>query len=213
MKIAIVGSGISGLSFWLFLRKLDLLRHHEVVIYEARQQRTSGSDSNAETYNASVIGASIGLSTNGLNVLKRCDEGLHQEVTTTGHVIRTFKITNARGWTLGDAPVGPEGQTMVMIGRQAFWQILKKRVPNNVVVTKKLLKIEKRGAESALVFVDGSSAVADLVVGADGIWSVVRRAIFDAPAEDGEYEYSPYYESVLRCSLHSHKADSPHSEA
>ena len=96
VKIAIIGAGISGLSFYLFLDKLGLTKHHGVTIYEAReaQDRTVTGEEHVETYNASVIGASIGLSTNGLRVLQCLDQGLYDELIKTGHVLKTCKLTS-----------------------------------------------------------------------------------------------------------------------
>lgn len=196
MKIAIVGAGISGLSFYLFLQKYGLTEKHDITIYEARQA-TESSDAqgqDAEVYNASVIGASIGLSTNGLKVLQRLDERLFEEVKATGHVLTTCKISTARGWILADVPAGRNGEEILMIGREAFWQCLRKRVPERVIVRKKMAGVEIRDVSNSLVFSGGSREEADLVVGADGIWSAVRRSMFDSSEGKGEYEYSPHYE-------------------
>ena len=178
MRITIVGSGISGLSFWLFLQKLGILKDHDLTIYEARQATSAASagGSNAETYNASVIGASIGLASNGLAVIKRLDEGLYDEAMKCGHILKTCKITNARGWTLADVPVGPDQTSMLMIGREAFWQILKRRVPEDVLVRKKVIKVEIGREVKALLFDDGARVEADLIVGADGIWFGVSHS-------------------------------------
>lgn len=42
---------------------------------------------------------------------------------------------------------------------------------------KQLIRIEERGSQRAAIFKDGTQAVADLVVGADGIKSEVRKAL------------------------------------
>ena len=198
MRIAIIGAGISGLSFYLFLRKLGLTDKHHITIYEAREavDRSTAAKHNAETYNASVIGASIGLSVNGLKVLKRLDEDLLDEVMRTGHVITTCKISTARGWILANVPVGPNDEEMLMIGREDFWRCLKKRTPGSLIARKKLANIEIADSTSTsmLLLSDSSNVEADLVVGADGIWSVVRRTIFDGGEGSGEYKYSPNFE-------------------
>ena len=196
MRIAIVGGGLSGFSLYLWFEKLGLTKKNDVKIYEARQaaDRTATGEDNKETYNASVVGASIGLSPNGPKVLKRLDEDLYNEVMNTGHVIKTCKITNARGWVLADVPAGPNNETMLMVGREEIWQCLRRRVPESVIVRKKVRKVEIGHSSNVLLFSDGSKAEADLVVGADGIWSVVRRAIFDAGEGKSEYKYSPHYE-------------------
>lgn len=196
MRISIVGGGISGLSLYLWLKKLGLDQKHDVKLYEARQNTsgTAADQTNTETYNASVIGASIGLSANGLKVLQRYDQGLYDEVMKAGHVLRTCKVSNARGWILADVPMGPNEHATLMVGREELWQSLKRKVPESVIVRKKVIKVQIRETVNVLHFSDGSEEVADLIVGADGIWSVVRRAIFDAPEGKSEYEYSPHYE-------------------
>lgn len=196
MRIAIIGGGLSGFSLYLWFQKLGLTTDHDVTIYEARQltDAATSSGSTQETYNASVIGASIGLSPNGPKVLMRLNEDLYKEIMQTGHEIRTCKITNARGWTLADVPAGPNNETMLMIGREDIWQCFRRRVPESVIVRKKVKKVEIGETINVLLFSDGSEAEVDLVVGADGIWSIVRRAIFDAGEGMSEYEYSPHYE-------------------
>ena len=42
---------------------------------------------------------------------------------------------------------------------------------------KRLVKIEERGNRRAAIFEDGTEVVADLIVGADGIRSEVRKAL------------------------------------
>lgn len=196
MRISIIGGGISGLSLYLWLDKLGLTKEHDIRIYEARQatSSTATDQTNTETYNASVIGASIGLSANGLKVLQRFDQGLYDEVMKAGHVLRTCKLSNARGWTLGDVPMGPNGEIMLMVGREEIWQCLRRRVLESVTIRKKVTKVQIGDSVNVLLFSDGTEEETDLVVGADGIWSVVRRAIFDAPDGKGEYTYSPHYE-------------------
>jgi 2-polyprenyl-6-methoxyphenol hydroxylase-like FAD-dependent oxidoreductase len=46
---------------------------------------------------------------------------------------------------------------------------------------KQLMRIEKRGERRAAIFKDGTEVIADLIVGADGIKSEVRRALGGHP--------------------------------
>ena len=196
MRIAIIGAGISCLSCYLFLRKYGLAERHNITIYETREAADSSNtgEDNTETYNASAVGASISLGANGFRVLARLDKGLHEEVARTGHLIRICKISTARGWTLANIPAGPDGDETLMIGREDFWRCLTRRVPESALLRKKVVLLKIGETSSRLEFGDGSDAEADLVVGADGIWSVVRRAIVDAGAGKEEYKYSPHYE-------------------
>ncbi len=95
---------------------------------------------------------------------------MYEEVMKCGHILKTCKITNARGWTLANVPMGPDQTSMLMIRREAFWQILKDRVPEDVVNRKKVLELEPGGNANVLLLDSGASAEADLVVGADGVW-------------------------------------------
>ncbi|KAI8952816.1 FAD/NAD(P)-binding domain-containing protein [Xylaria longipes] len=200
MKIAIIGAGISGLSVFLWLRKVGLLDEHSVTIYEAReaQDRSATAAANLETYNASVIGASIGLSPTGLHVLERLDQGLYDEVLRTGHIIRSWRMSNARGWTLANSPAGGEDERMVMIGRDACCQILRKRVPDDAIVRRKVIdvKLAEGNNKPRLVFQDQTTEEFGFVIACDGIWSQVRRAMFGSQDRD-QYEFSPKYEGLV----------------
>ncbi|KAI0405699.1 FAD/NAD(P)-binding domain-containing protein [Xylaria palmicola] len=200
MKIAIIGAGISGLSQYLWLQRVGLLDGHSATIYEAReaQDRSATAAANLETYNASVIGGSIGLSPTGLHVLKRLDRSLHDEVLGTGHIIRTWRMSNARGWTLANTPAGGENEMMVMIGRDACARILKNRVPEKVIMRRKVIdvKLAEGNNKPSLVFQDQTTEAFDLIIGCDGIWSCTRRAIFGAQGHE-QYEFAPHYEGLV----------------
>ena len=60
---------------------------------------------------------------------------------------------------------------------------------------KKLTAIEQRGADAALTFTDGSRAEAALVIGADGIHSVVREGAVgeEQPRYTGRVAYRTTY--------------------
>ncbi|KAH8163431.1 hypothetical protein CIB48_g4816 [Xylaria polymorpha] len=200
MKIAIIGAGISGISEYLWLRKVGLLDEHSVTIYEARgaQDRSATAAVNLETYNASVIGASIGLSPTGLHVLKRLDPDLHDEVLRTGHIIRSWRMSNARGWTLANSPAGEDDESMVMIGRDACCQILRKKIPDEAIVRRKVIdvKLAEGNNKPKLVFQDQTTEEIDFVIACDGVWSRVRRAMFGAQDRE-QYEFSPNYEGLV----------------
>ncbi|KAM0718523.1 hypothetical protein Q7P37_005593 [Cladosporium fusiforme] len=208
MHIAIIGGGISGLSLYLWLQKLNLTTTHTITIYEARAPdpttntntntstppKTQEESSNdVQTSNASLIGGALGFSPTGLRVLHRLDPTLEDEVLRTGHWMGRWRMSNARGWTLGETEV-TEGGGGVFIGRNAFWGLLRRRVPDAVVVCgKKVVDVRTaHGGDSGLcrvTFKDGSEVQADLVVGCDGIWSSVRTAVLGEPV-------APTYEGL-----------------
>ena len=80
-----------------------------------------------------------------------------------------------------DSPIN-----LIMISRQAFWSILLKHVVAKdgpeVVKHKRVVELVIPCAESAektiVNFADGTEEEADLVIGADGLRSIVRKAMF-----------------------------------
>ncbi|KAI2637539.1 hypothetical protein GGS21DRAFT_511952, partial [Xylaria nigripes] len=198
VKVAIVGAGISGLSAYLWLRKVGLLEDHSILIYEAQEDQEAQGTANLDIYNASLIGASIGLSPTGLHVLKRLHEDLYDEILRTGHVIWSWRMSNSRGWTLSMSSAGGKNEMMVIIGRDACCQILRKHVPDDVIQRRKVIdvKLAEGGVRPRVTFHDQRNEEFDLVIGCDGIWSRVRRAIFGAQDRD-EYAFSPQYEGLV----------------
>lgn len=83
------------------------------------------------------------------------------------------------------------------IHRTHLLHVLKSRVPDSKISKgKRLVKIEKDIAKEgyALSFVDGTSAEADIVVGCDGIKSIVRAHLghLDHPTYSGQMVYRGY---------------------
>jgi 2-polyprenyl-6-methoxyphenol hydroxylase-like FAD-dependent oxidoreductase len=107
-------------------------------------------------------------------------------------------MSNARGWTLANSPAGGHDEMMVMIGREACCQILRRRVPGHVVVRRNVIdvKLAEGNNKPALVFQDQTREEFDFVIACDGIWSRARRAIFGAQDRDS-YEFSPQYEGLV----------------
>jgi 2-polyprenyl-6-methoxyphenol hydroxylase-like FAD-dependent oxidoreductase len=214
MKIVIVGAGISGLSTYLFLRKhlptpSPPAQPHSIHIYETYDttrglNRKDGIHPGAHDQIASSIGigGGLGIMGNGLNVLKRLDESLFHDIVRHGHPMHDFKMSNARGWTLAKIPIKSQDEppmTCVMIARQALWDCLRVNVPDSAIVTKKISAVVATAGEEKKIieFADGSPAEeCDLVIGADGLRSVVRRAIFSSSEGDNKTEepFPAHYE-------------------
>lgn len=211
MKIIIVGAGISGCAAYLSLQKRLPGDTHSYSIYEAYdtskdttfRERAETSSGEESTRSATlVVGGGLGVGPNGLNVLKRLDESLFREAVRSGYPYSDFQIKCAYGWTLMNVAATAEvdGQTMnsVAMSRHSIWKVLRDRVPDNVIVNKKISQvIIPRGASSSkylITFMDGSDPVeADLVLGADGLKSTVKRALFDDKIAEQD-PYPPRYE-------------------
>lgn len=201
MKIIIVGAGISGLSSYLSLKKhLPESTSHSITIYEAydtSKKEPLGALPAGDTHSATlVVGGGLGVSPNGLSVLKRLDEELYYDVVKSGYPYSHMKFMNSYGWNLGRFFAGNDDDppmNSVAMSRQAIWNCLRDRVPDDIIVNKRISEvISSSEGRNTVKFADGSpDEEADLVIGADGLKSIVRRAVFQEAEAD---PYPPHYE-------------------
>jgi 2-polyprenyl-6-methoxyphenol hydroxylase-like FAD-dependent oxidoreductase len=169
--VLIIGGGIAGPVLALFLKQSGFCVH----IFEA----SSGP---------SDTGGSLGLAPNGMNVLAAAGViDAIREVSVTSH---EWAFENQRGKLLACAVTkdhhSRHGQTGVMITRAALQRVLIERAEGqgiSVNYNKRLTAIEDRPGQPVVAhFADGTSVEGDLIVGADGIRSQVRKAVMpDAP--------------------------------
>ncbi len=166
LKIGIAGGGVGGLAAAIALRQ----QGHEVTVYE-------------QAKGFSKVGADINLTPN----VVRAIDGLG-----AGKAIRergarpTFRIS--RDWDtgketsrLGMSEVAEQqyGAPQVTIHRSDIIDALAEQFPMNQIQFGKRIRSLQQGDDGVtLAFEDGSSATFDVVVGADGIHSRVRTALF-----------------------------------
>ncbi|KAL8813303.1 MAG: hypothetical protein Q9200_000373 [Gallowayella weberi] len=193
MQVIIVGAGISGLACYLFLRKhlpsalpsgvelhITIVESHAVT---KRKQRSDGAVDEAAGQVANTIGAALGLAPNGLSVLRDLDETVFAKIANSGYPVSHFELKNARGYSL--ARIGatnhedPELHT-VLISRQRLWDCLRDHVPDDAILERKIVsEVSYTDDHSPVVnFADGSSSLkADIIIGADGAKSVIKRTV------------------------------------
>ena len=159
----IIGAGIAGPVVAMFLRKAGI----SSAIYEAR---TSAED----------VGSFLQIAPNGMNVLKAI--GLDTKISAAGTVTSHIRFRNSHGKSLSRVMNGSleaHGAPAVLIVRSALHRILmteaiERGIP--VSLGKRLVRIVDLPGQSVVAhFEDGSSAEGDIIIGADGIWSAVRR--------------------------------------
>jgi 2-polyprenyl-6-methoxyphenol hydroxylase-like FAD-dependent oxidoreductase len=163
-RILVVGGGIGGLSVAAASRKLGL----DVTVFEqAREIRE--------------VGAGVGLWSNAMASLDELEVG---GLVRRGCIpIRTVCGSNARGKTLSKfdlAELGPdfEGAACYVVLRAHLLAALATRVPADSIVTaSRVLRVDASEQGVRVHFEDGRTEVGDLVVGADGIHSVVRPTV------------------------------------
>src|SRR5690606_31179346 len=79
---------------------------------------------------------------------------------------------------LGDYALKKYGSTYLTVHRGDFQQLLTEAVPSGILAfNKKLEKVDDLGDKVALTFADGTTDYADLVIGADGVNSVIRSTL------------------------------------
>jgi 2-polyprenyl-6-methoxyphenol hydroxylase-like FAD-dependent oxidoreductase len=199
MKIIIVGAGIAGLTTYLHLRK-HLPNTHTITIYESHQPRSKlpltpslqpTHTLDALSASTGIVGGGLGISPNGMRVLRHLDKDLHDAVIAQGFPVEDFVFKGANGWTLGVAKTsdklvmgGVEEEVCVASSRHGLWEAIMKSVGEGVVKYRKVIGIERgiNGRKTIVKVVDedGNETIdeADILIGADGVKSVVRSALF-----------------------------------
>ncbi|WYZ41189.1 hypothetical protein EsH8_V_000084 [Colletotrichum jinshuiense] len=202
MKIAIVGCGLAGMSTYLALRKF-LPGNHNVTIYESLipppdQDLPSENLDTARV--AAPQGGCIGISANGMRVLHNLDPAVHAAILKRGYGYETVRLRSSTGQDLSvERRSQREDDVTVIMARQAAWRTLREAIPDDHVVIRKVAKVTKRGqlgnSTPVISFVDGGSADFDLVIGADGVHSTVRKQFFS----DHSLDYSAVFSK--RCGI------------
>lgn len=163
-RIAIVGAGPAG----LVLARVLHVHGFAATIYEAEASadaRTQGGMLDIHDYNGQIALKAAGL----------FDE-LQRIIRPGGQAMR---IVGTDGKILLDLP--DDGGTLrPEVHRGDLRQMLLDSLPAGTVVWgKKLARVDSAAADHTLVFTDGTTATADLIVGADGAWSKVRCRLTD----------------------------------
>ena len=178
-SIAVIGGGIGGLSAALYLLRAGF----DVHVYE--QSRALRE-----------VGAGIQVSPNASRVLHHL--GLGEELAKIG--VRPLAFHQQRwedGRTLlksplGDAVLEAFGFPYYQVHRSDLLTMLTGALPaERLHLGHKLAAFEDRGDRVNIQFDNGARADADLMIGADGIHSTVRRALFgeEQPRYSGGIAY------------------------
>ncbi|EOD46331.1 putative salicylate hydroxylase protein [Neofusicoccum parvum UCRNP2] len=165
LHVAIAGAGIAGLA-----AAVALSRHPRIDI-QLYDKATALRE----------IGASIALGPNGLRTLEKLGVGnaLDDDVAFRGPsgLPMIYRLTRDRHWKTNEIISFDEFKNVpdrrhqtARFARAHLHQSLLQHVsPERIHLGKKIVAVEERGAGVILKFADGTEAVADLLVGADGI--------------------------------------------
>ena len=163
--IAIVGAGIAGLALALLLAKRNL----KSTIYELRSPKASSE-------------GAITLSPNGLQVLNAIDPGLARRIFAKGYRFRALTFRSKEHDSLDAYEVGNSekyGFDAYRVYRQIVLDELKSAVEElniRTVYNRKFSHVvSEQTSTVTFAFEDGSQKEANVLIGADGIHSMVRR--------------------------------------
>jgi 2-polyprenyl-6-methoxyphenol hydroxylase-like FAD-dependent oxidoreductase len=162
--VNIIGAGIGGLTTALTLKQKGL----NVNIFE----------SSAEL---KPIGAGIILANNAMQVFQKL--GIQDKIEKVGNKISYMKITDNQLKSLSVANLSEYeqkyGVSNIAIHRGELQKILVNEIGyNKIKLSKRLSKIEKTDLFK-LTFEDNSAIESKLIIGADGLKSVVRNQVFE----------------------------------
>jgi len=170
LKIAVIGGGIGGLTAALSLSRAGF----EVDVYEQAPELTQ-------------IGGGINMGPNAVRILRRL--GLAAGLDREG--VRPF-FTHQRRWqdgrTLQRAPLNPlceelYGAPHITIHRADLLAVIASGFPaKQIHLGHRLIGLENKNDFVEAWFENGMRIETDILVGADGINSVVRAALFGKEA-------------------------------
>jgi salicylate hydroxylase len=173
-RILVAGAGIGGLSAASCLMQAG----HAVEVYEQAPELAE-------------VGAGIQISANAMHVLRHL--GLEAAITRVGvrpgaYVFRLHDTgEEIQRFSLSDEHEQLHGAPYTQLHRADLHDILADRArkadPDIVRLNRRVTGFTESGDGVELRFADGTSARGDLLIGADGLKSVVRRQLFgDTPA-------------------------------
>ncbi|HEX8638055.1 MAG TPA: FAD-dependent monooxygenase [Pyrinomonadaceae bacterium] len=158
-RILIIGAGIGGLATAIALQKAGF----QTALYEKAPALRG-------------IGAGISLWSNATAVLEKL--GLLDETVSKGSVFDALEVKNRRGETLMRSNVGGRRTPAICIHRADLIDLLQQNcAPGTIHLNKTLGRFEQFETGVKAFFDDGDNATGDVLIGADGINSRVRRQI------------------------------------
>jgi 2-polyprenyl-6-methoxyphenol hydroxylase-like FAD-dependent oxidoreductase len=184
LAIAIIGAGMGGLAVAATLRRAGF----EPLVYEQATEFAR-------------IGAGIQMMPNSMKVLRRL--GVEPRLRDTAFAPHSHLN---RAWDTGEVvrelpmPESLFGAPYLCMHRGDLHGALLAVVPAEALRPgKKLVGLDRVRGQLVLAFADGTRTQADVVIGADGIHSVVRDIIIgpDMPIHHGRIAYRAVFASAL----------------
>ncbi len=167
-RVIVIGAGIGGIATAAGLRKLGV----EVALYE-------------RAGDLGEVGAGVQIGPNGVKVLRALglDPGLDGLAFEPTEIVSVdWQTASQRFRQPLKAIAGKQfGAPYITAHRADLHRLLRARVPDSLItLNARCTGVSSSDRGAVATFADGSEVEADLIVGADGIRSVVRECLFGA---------------------------------
>lgn len=159
----VIGGGVAGPVVAMALQKAGI----EAVVYEARPDRPGNA------------GSMLTLAPNGIDALRV----LNFDGAALGFATPRIVLRNAAGRELGATSTGvalDDGTVGRTLKRADLYRAVHDAAVDRGIRVrhdKRLVSAVENGNSVQASFADGTTAAADVLIGADGVWSTVRRVI------------------------------------
>ncbi|MEH2069617.1 MAG: NAD(P)/FAD-dependent oxidoreductase [Nostoc sp.] len=164
-KVAIVGAGPGGLATAIALKSQGI----DVQVYERAQQFRPA-------------GTGLGLAPNGLNALNAIAPGIVETLKSSGCEVNHTVLKNIQGETIRTNQtkyLEQYGQPLLTVWWYRLQQVLASRLPSEIIHLNHRCIGFHQDENGVEVYFDGQKPVhADLLIGADGVNSVIRETLF-----------------------------------
>ena len=174
-NIAVIGAGLGGAAAAALLQKAG----YPTQVYEQAPE-------------FSRLGAGIHLGPNAMKVMRRI--GIEDQLERMGsHPSHWFSRDGETGEYLSRIPLGDfakeeYGAAYITVHRGDLHALMVDQLDQDRLhFGKRLEKVDDQGDQVVMTFADGTEATADLVIGADGVNSVIREHLLgeEAPIYSG----------------------------
>lgn len=172
MRILIVGGGIAGLTLGAFLEHSDI----EFDIIEKNRDW-------------SQQGFLISMWDSGRDILKKI--GLGDRIDTTGSPAHVYSIRDGAGEIVRNIDFtsfyAKYGSAITILSRSDLHEWLREKISQSrIQMGTTVSAIQRRNGKTLVTFTNGEEEEYDVVVGADGVHSAMRRLVFPNDVESYE---------------------------
>lgn len=163
MKVFVIGGGIGGLTTALSLQKEGI----DVTLYEAADR-------------LSAKGAGIWMSPNSIKVMEYL--GIAGKFLKTGIEMQFATIENRKGEEITVVPMAEikkrHRYAIHSVTRQSLHDLLANEIhPESIISGRRVESVRQNGSQIDVFFADGNRDTCEVLIGADGIRSVVRESV------------------------------------